>query len=89
MSATAAEPAHDWRDHRYWLDELRREPPPELAAAAHLWRRAVAFQWLEAAGGSLSRGDGRVVLPPDLPPCPAARALRFAAARELEEEEEP
>jgi hypothetical protein len=75
--------APDWRDLDHWRAELRREPPAELAAAGYLWRRATLYRWLEAAGASLCCTDGRVLLPPDLPPCPAARALRLLA-RELE-----
>jgi hypothetical protein len=75
-------PAHDWRDLEHWRRELTRQPPPELAVAAHLWRRATVLRWVEAAGGSLSCADGRVLLP-ELPPCPAACALRHVA-RELE-----
>jgi hypothetical protein len=80
----APEPAHDWHDLEHWRRELRRKPPPELAAAAHLWRRATVYRWLEAAGASLCCTDGHVLLPPDLPPCPARQALLYAV-REIEE----
>ena len=76
---------HDWRDLEHWRAELRRKPPEELALAAALWRRAVIFQWLMSAGASWSCTDQRALLPPELPDCPARRALRFAA-RELERE---
>jgi hypothetical protein len=82
----APEPVHDWQDLPYWRRELVRQPPPELAAGAHLWRRAVLYQWLEAAGAARCCRTGRVLLPPDLAPCPAERALRYAC-RELEEQE--
>jgi hypothetical protein len=76
------QPAHDWRDLDHWRRELARKPPDELAAAAHLWRRAAILAWLEAAGGHWSVTESRIVLP-KLPACPAARALRHLA-RELE-----
>ena len=82
----AAEPVPDWRDLDFWRAELRRKPPAELATAAVLWRRAIIFQWLTAAGASWSCNDRRVLLPL-LPDCPALRALLYAA-RELEEERE-
>jgi hypothetical protein len=75
-------PEPDWRDLDYWRRELRRKPPAELALAAPLWRQAVIFWWLEAAGASWSCNDRRVLLPL-LPDCPARRALLYAA-RELE-----
>jgi hypothetical protein len=80
---SAPETPHDWRDLAFWRAELRRKPPEELALAAALWRWAVIFQWIEAAGGSLCCTDGCVLLP-ELTPCPAARALRYAV-RELED----
>jgi hypothetical protein len=79
--------AHDWQDLPFWRAELERKPPAELAAAAHLWRRAVILRWIEAAGGNLSCADSRVLLP-KLPPCPATNAL-LQLARELEEERSP
>jgi hypothetical protein len=82
------EAPHDWTDVDHWRAELERKPPDELAAAAHLWHRAVALRWLQAAGASLCCTDGRVLLPPDLPECPAAVALRHLA-REIEEERTP
>jgi hypothetical protein len=75
-----------WDDVEHWRAELERKPPDGLAAAVHLWRRAVILQWLEAAGASRCCNDGHVRLPPDLPACPAARALHHLA-RELEERE--
>jgi hypothetical protein len=83
VTANALAPVPDWRDLDHWRAELARKPPPELAAAAHLWRRAVIYRWVEAAGGSLSCADGQILLP-ELPDCPAACALRHVA-RELEE----
>jgi hypothetical protein len=85
MTSPAPDAPPDWRDLEHWRAELRRKPPPELAqATAVFWRRAVIYQWIEAAGGSLCCTDGRVLLPPELPPCPALRALRFAVL-EVEE----
>ena len=79
---------HPWTDVNHWLAELRREPPTDLALAAWLWRRAVALQWLTAAGARLSCTDGRVVLPPSLEDCPARKTL-VHLARELEREGGP
>jgi hypothetical protein len=81
---SAPETPHDWRDLPYWRAELLRKPPAELALAAALWRRAVIFQWLQAAGGGWSCHDQRVRLP-ELEDCPARQALLYTA-RELEEE---
>jgi hypothetical protein len=80
-----SEASHRWDDLDHWRRELEQKPPSELAAAAHLWRRAVILQWLEAAGASFCCTDGRVLLP-ELPPCPAVTALR-RLARELEREQ--
>ena len=81
---TIGSDTHDWRDLDFWRRELEQKPPSELAAAAHLWRRAVILQWLEAAGASFCCTDGRVLLP-ELPPSPAAprtaRGEGGAAAR--------
>jgi hypothetical protein len=82
------EPVHDWRDVAFWRAELRRKPPGALALAGPLWRRAVIYEWLMAAGAGWSCSDRKALLPPDLPDCPALRALRHAA-RELEQEEAP
>jgi hypothetical protein len=49
-----SEASHRWDDLDHWRRELEQKPPSELAAAAHLWRRAVILQWLEAAGASFA-----------------------------------
>src|SRR3712207_4737678 len=61
-----------WTDLDYWLRELLEvwEEWPEDGAAA------VACTWVRAAGGHADWCGNRVSLPPDLPSCPAAYALK-------------